>query len=292
MKIFRIVTFAIISVLPTLSEAGNGLYFQINNKLTSTGQGYPLITVHNLGGSSCWNDYGLADWNQYVKTSQSTATLIYTETDDCWLETEVRYFAFFAKSTSTAPWVRVSPMLFLKGAGSIIHLGVANPYDSFDSGLYSIDGYCDVRFSGYYNNISGEGGQHRLNVNVEGSRNLIDNCNTPVHALSVDDHSNGQTASLLNQHAISVRSYGLKVGQSKVIKLTGLDSESVWELDQCVGDAVTTNGVIPKHTARKVLPSEVKVTATKVGQEICEITGWHYPERSEVIKARIIFDVK
>ena len=105
------------------------------------------------------------------------------------------------------------------------------------------------------------------------------------------NNAGGITAAAADESPISTITIRLKVGQTKNIKLPELDRDSVWELEggTCSGDKVIESDLAANHTLRRVLPQTIKVSATGVGQRICDITSYQYPKRTLVSRRRIIF---
>lgn len=287
------------------SHAGQGWYIHMINNTDQSNEKinmfdekggkyikyYPAFTVHTYGGSNCWYDEGLSDWNQ-ISWNGDQDILMYTEeenSDSCFFAGGFREFAVYARYSFTSPWVRVSVPYKIWNKYVEDADAVPNKF-TVGAGKRDHPGYCGLRFIMWQPTWQKGDTQYHLYVETAGA--MVENCETPANAKSLSTVTDKNSLLLSESKSVAERVINLHMGQTRIMKLKGLDSQSVWELDQCEGDAVTTNGVIPKHTARKVLPSEVKVTAIKAGQEICDITSWHYPERSEVIKGRIIFNVK
>ena len=92
--------------VPFASQAGMGIYITIKNEL-NTGADRPNVTIHINNGSSCWYDYGLADWAQYAKPGESVK--IYTERTEsgaCFGQPGIRGLGLFAGGT-IVPWVPI-----------------------------------------------------------------------------------------------------------------------------------------------------------------------------------------
>lgn len=275
----KILLITALAMAPLTSQAGYGVYVDVNNQVTPSAEDgtYPKVTAHNSGGSNCWFDEGLSDWNQFSNPGSSVS--IYTErknSGSCFFDIGSRWFALFAKASSSSPWVQVSQNIQISVNGNT-------------SAIISPDaiGLCGLKIT---TTRKPSGNQGHVGYDVEGS--LKPNCSGPAPAVAAVAPQAMTAQSVNSIVPDQTFNISMKLGSSKTIVLSGLDPESVWELNQCTGNAVSAGGVIPKHTQRKVLPSTLTVTAIQPGQEICDITGWHYPERSKVIDTRYIFTVK
>lgn len=258
---------------PAASQAGYGVYVNVDNKVTPsiTDPSYPLVTAHVSGGADCWYDNGLADWNQFSAPGQKVS--IYTERKNsgtCFFGIGVRWFALFSKANKTSPWVQVSQDIQINVNGNT-------------SAVISPDaiGACGLTIATSRPTFNTDPGQVTYSV----SGKLNENCGTQK-SLSAEPLAG---VSAIVDQTINI---ALKVGETKDISLTELDESSGWELGECIGNAVTTNGVVSRHTQKRVLPSMVPVTGAQSGQETCDVTAWHYPERSRVVTIRYVFTVK
>jgi len=249
----------------------------------------PHIYAHIKGGSSCWEDFGLADWDLFAYPEGQTK--IYTATKHFW-ESEVwcmtrpgaRWYAIFAKEDSHAPWVQVSEDMLISDSGP--------PSWKLSFSLIP-GGACGLTLTADQLRDDPTFGTdpNRINFNVSGAfdRNKCQGLAASIAQVPFESMALKSMDTTIPDATLHI---SMKVGDSEVIHLGGLDTASVWELEQCQGSAISSQGVKARHTNKKALPSVVQIKAIQTGMEICDITGWHYPERSKVTTFRYVFNVK
>ena len=285
-------------LIPITAWAGLGAYVEVNAREVTPNEGvYPIFTAHATGGSNCWYDYGLIDWNQFSEVG--SAVSIYTErknSSDCYFSSATRWFALFAKYHKDAPWVRISPniRLYVKGNSKITSLDVETRRSniSLPEGWFYLANsgqFCGLTVQGRWKSYSDISDTGIVNFFLYGA--LKEGCEVPSYWITSFTSATTEEGNL-ETNPDEVETINLKVGGKRTFVLKGLDPESVWELGHCEGDAVTSDGVINKHTSRKVLPSRITLRAARSGTETCDVIGWHYPERSKVIAKRVIFNVR
>ncbi len=273
---------------PMAAQAGSSVDVNIKNTVVQNGDGYPRLTAHITGGSNCWYDNGLADWNQYAPSGGSVSQ--YTETKNsgwCFFEVGIRHFTLFMQPAPNVAWVTITPQyrLFVND-----NLDLNNTYANGD----------------YWDNMNRGNNwvtnQARCGLSIQSRIDSQDPARvwfevsgkaTPDCAGYVYPVTNSASTSALRQAEPDItKTVTMKLGASKTIALNGLDPGSVWELGECTGDAVLASDAIPHNTLRKTLPATVTVRATGRGSEACDVVGWHYPEYSKVVVRRYLFNVK
>lgn len=75
----KIITMMILFVVTSTSYAGAGFYFNVSNNMQPSNEdaNYPQFTIHTSGGSDCWYNNDMDDWNKVIKPGESTT--LYTE---------------------------------------------------------------------------------------------------------------------------------------------------------------------------------------------------------------------
>ena len=279
------------------SYAGAGYRFLLTNKMKPLAgdPGYPQLTVHVAGGYNCWYLNGIADWNQYARPGDIEINL-YTERKnslDCFYgitpsaSTDV---GVFVKASPDAPWVRLGTRSVLWNVGNLDNGFYIDPPLPL-SGLF---GMCGLTVNSLATVINSTvPGTNIAQITVSGTPKL-DGCHDAYATTGAQPEAVRSSAVDGDADARNVRTIRLKVGKTRKISLAGLDPESVWELDggTCKGDPVLTSDLKANHTRHRVLPQTVNVTAIGVGRRVCDLTAYHYPERSFVSSRRFIFIVK
>lgn len=298
------------AVAPEESQAGAGYWFYLTNDMTPSKEDgtYPRVTMHEYGGWSCWYPNDIGNWDAYAVPGNRERPL-YTEVRDslgCAFEhTSNIQFGVFIKPNENSPWVRVGhPAKLFNQFNSDQAFTINPPLPWNNIPFFNV---CGLKFS------DGLGGYAPLtNVNyvkVSGTPKL-EGCEDayPNTGISISSSSkNANITSSVNASDVSqqasdesffdenVKTIKIKVGKSKTITLPTLDQSSTWELDGgiCQGDDVLESNLNKSQTKRRVvLPHTVKVKANGVGQKVCHITAYHYPERTIVQKAKVIFVAK
>lgn len=106
----------------TVSYAGAGFNFVINNNTSSSDGNYPQFTVHTTGGSDCWYDNDIADWNKFAKPGQSVS--LYTERKNslgCFVlftDPANREVAYFVKENKDSGWKQIGDSFVLFNSGN------------------------------------------------------------------------------------------------------------------------------------------------------------------------------
>ncbi len=103
---------------PMAAQAGLGVDVNIKNTVVQNGDGYPRLTAHITGGSNCWYDNGLTDWNQYAPSGGSVSQ--YTERKNsggCFFDVGTRHFTLFMQPAPNVGWVTITPQyrLYVNG---------------------------------------------------------------------------------------------------------------------------------------------------------------------------------
>ena len=284
-----------ILLYPMASQAGAGFEFRIENRMRPTPEDpdYPQITVHRVGGSSCWYDYGLDDWNQYAKPGGNVR--IYTERKNSgtcyWLLTDpaVRGVAYFIKMSKSSNWRQVGDEITFENRGNSQAGYWGNKISIYSNGIYINAKYPVAEDVSLLPLLGSD--LTWADITVVGipqypvaSKSLLDEAPYAIAATEFDTAEENDPVQAIDDV--------MQTGEKKVFKLAGLDPESEWELDQCTGDAVLSSAVIPQHTRKKDLPDALEIRAIKPGQSVCELTAWHYPERSKIISRRYTFNVR
>jgi len=296
----RLVNLASISAVLLLAalfspaHAGAGYYFYLTNNMTkgwfsNADDTYPRVTIHVAGGYNCWYPNSIGDWNQYAIPGDSEIPL-YAEAEDftlngCFFETSSVVIALYVQTDPDSAWVQLGERSKLWNEGNLENGFYINPGLPYTLPLTSL---CGLSIQNTFLPAT-----NMNQVKVSGTPKL-DGCQdahiasaTPV-ALPL-----AETASTQNP-PVGVKTFKLKVGQTRKVKLPKLDPFSVWELDggTCQGDPAIESDLKANYTKRRVLPQTVNVRGTATGQRTCSLTAYHYPERSVVTQGKILFIVK
>ena len=298
-----------VAFYPLVSHAGAGFQFRITNNMfpSLSDANYPQFTVHISGGSDCWYDNGLADWNQFAKPGGGKVT-IYTERKnsgfcpDVVQALAVRGIAYFVKRSKNSPWEQVGNQFVLynnyNNLGEFYTKGKEPKtvcYPPYYTTCQSVNGFF---IDSDYNYTKGGDGEKFKDANVAWVNiDVIDwDSLMSEKGSAVGEHEYEpeliSSISASEREEFNAKTYTVKVNDRKRIVLGGLDAESEWELDQCVGESVVSSDVLAIHTPKKDLPDIMEIKALKPGQAVCEITAWHYPERSKVTSRRYTFIIQ
>ena len=290
----RLIVLFLALAVSQVSQAGAGYYFSLTNDMNqvwfgSGEQSYPRVTIHVAGGSNCWYLNAIADWNQYAVPGDSEKPL-YTEAKDsttCFFQSSSVEIAMYVQADADLAWVQIGDKAKLwnewnKENGFYINPGL--PY------TLPLTNLCGLSIQNSFIPLT------NLNqVKVSGTPKL-EGC-TDAHTTS---NASLQSRATVNGAGVAPlappvgnKSFNLKVGQTRKVRLPELDPSSVWELDggTCQGDKAIKSDLKQNYTKRRVLPETVNVTGTAVGQRVCSLTAYHYPERSVVTQGKIIFNV-
>ena len=291
----RLIVLFLALAVSQVSQAGAGYYFYLTNNMSQglfggAEKAYPRVTIHAAGGSNCWYLNSIADWNQYAVPGDSEKPL-YTEAKDstgCFFETSSVDIAMYVQADADSAWVQIGDTAKLwnelnKENGFYINPGL--PY------TLPLTSLCGLSIQNTFLPAT------NLNqVKVSGTPKL-EGC-TDAHTTSkasLQSHAtvNGVGVAPLAP-PVGIKSFNLKVGQTRKVRLPELDPSSVWELDggTCQGNKAIKSDLKRNYTKRRVLPETVNVIGTAVGQRVCSLTAYHYPERSVVTQGKIIFNVK
>jgi hypothetical protein len=291
----RLIVLFLALAVSQVSQAGAGYYFYLTNNMSQGWFGggekaYPRVTIHAAGGSTCWYLNSIADWDQYAVPGDSEKPL-YTEAKDstgCFFETSSVEIAMYVQADADSAWVQIGDKAMLwnelnKENGFYINPGL--PY------TLPLTSLCGLSIQNTFLPAT------NLNqVKVSGTPKL-EGC-TDAHTTSkasLQSHAtvNGVGVAPLAP-PVGIKSFNLKVGQTRKVRLPELDPSSVWELDggTCQGDKAIKSDLKRNYTKRRVLPETVNVIGTAVGQRVCSLTAYHYPERSVVTQEKIIFNIK
>lgn len=277
--------------------AGSGYYFYLTNKMEPSKDhpGYPQMTVHYSGGMNCWYLNYLADWN-WIASPGAVDVGLYTERDNSgscntlFTVSANTNFAIFIKETPDSPWVRLGKPSTLWNMANVDNASYINPPLPYYP-VGGLLGLCGLKVDTFgYVVDSSLPGTNKAYVQVSGTPKL-DGCDDAYAASVTAVKATGETNS---ETFINERTINMKVGEKRKISLSGLDSESVWELDggQCEGDDNTDSDLKSNYTKYRVLPQTINVTATAKGQRTCNLTAYHYPERTFVARRRYTFIVR
>ena len=276
-----------------ISLAGAGYYFYLTNNMTQSwfGSGdktYPRFTIHMAGGYNCWYPNSIGDWNQYAIPGDSEKPL-YTEAKDtvtgCFFETSSVEIAMYVQFDADLPWVQLGEKAKLWNELNAENGFYINPGLPYTLPLTSL---CGLSIQNSF-----LPGTNLNQVKVSGTPKL-EGC-ADAHTASAASVESQATATLEHlSPPVGVKTFNLRVGQTRKVRLPELDPSSVWELDggTCEGDKAIKSDLKANYTKRRVLPQTVNVTGTAVGQRVCSLTAYHYPERSVVTQGTIIFNVK
>lgn len=292
-KATSLATLLLLSALAGPAHAGAGYYFYLTNTMTNgwfsgADNTYPRVTIHVAGGYNCWYPNSIGDWNQYAIPGDSEKAL-YTEAEDftlngCFFQTSSVEIALYVQPNADSQWIQVGDRAKLWNEGNVENGFYINPGLPYTLPLTSL---CGLSIQNTFIPAT------NLNqVKVSGTPKL-DGCQDAHISSSAAVEASGATSSAATP-PVGMKTYQLKVGQTKKIKLPALDPSSVWELDggTCQGDHAIKSDLKANYTKRRVLPQTVNLTGTATGQRICSLTAYHYPERSVVTQGKIIFNVK
>jgi hypothetical protein len=290
MKISSLVL-AVVLIIPCIAFAGESVDVNIDNRVTQISSGYPRLTAHISGGSNCYYDMGLADWNQFAKPGASVS--IYSErkgSGSCFLSNGIREFTLYMQESDGAAWVPIGPQY---------RLDVGTPprgLHAFDS-IYPDGGIWESAKSEAWLAQPGACG-----LSVEVRVDILDPSRTwftvsgtaSPNCAGYIYYASNTAATRVRAAAASLESsrINLKIGQSKTIKLGDLDPGSVWELDSCLGASGEPSGAVPHFTRKKSLLTTFTFKATHTGSESCQLTAWHNPERTKVVTIQLVFNVE
>lgn len=282
------------SVLTTsqISHAGAGYSFLLTNNMSqgwfsSGNKSYPRVTVHVAGGYNCWYLNSLADWNQYAVPGDSEKSL-YTEAKDstsCWFETSSVELALYVQADVDSPWVQVGDKAKLWNEWNVENGFYINPGLPYTLPLTSL---CGLSIQNSFLPAT------NLNqIKVSGTPK-VEGCTDAHTASTTSVKSQLAATASIPSPPVGSKTFNLRVGQTKKIRLPELDPSSVWELDggTCQGDPAIKSDLTANYTTRRVLPQTVNVSAIANGQRVCSLTAYHYPERSVVTQGQVIFNVK
>ena len=291
----RLIVLFLALAVSQVSQAGAGYYFYLTNNMSQDWFGggekaYPRVTIHAAGGSTCWYLNSIADWNQYAVPGDSEKPL-YTEAKDstgCFFETSSVEIAMYVQADADSAWVQIGDKAKLWNELNKENAFYINPGLPYTLPLTSL---CGLSIQNTFLPAT------NLNqVKVSGTPKL-EGC-TDAHTTSkasLQSHAtvNGVGVAPLAP-PVGIKSFNLKVGQTRKVRLPELDPSSVWELDggTCQGDKAIKSDLKRNYTKRRVLPETVNVIGTAVGQRVCSLTAYHYPERSVVTQEKIIFNIK
>jgi len=278
-----------------VSHAGAGYYFHLTNDMSQGwfGDGdktYPRVTVHVAGGYNCWYLNSIADWNQYAVPGDSEVPL-YTEAKDstsCFFETSSTEIALYVQANAGSPWVQIGERAKLWNEFNAENGFYINPGLPYTLPLTSL---CGLSIQNTF-----LPGTNLNQVKVSGTPKL-EGC-SDAHTTSTASVQSQATVNAAGVNPlrppVGEKTFNLKVGQTRKVRLPELDPSSVWELDggTCQGDKAIKSDLKANYTKRRVLPQTVNVTGTAVGQRVCALTAYHYPERSVVTQGKIIFKIK
>jgi len=291
----RLIVLFLALAVSQVSQAGAGYYFYLTNNMSQGRFGgaekaYPRVTIHAAGGSTCWYLNSIADWNQYAVPGDSEKPL-YTEAKNstgCFFETSFVDIAMYVQADADSAWVQIGDTAKLWNELNKENGFYINPPLPLTLPLFSL---CGLSIQNTFLPAT------NLNqVKVSGTPKL-EGC-TDAHTTSkasLQSHAtvNGVGVAPLAP-PVGIKSFNLKVGQTRKVRLPELDPSSVWELDggTCQGDKAIKSDLKRNYTKRRVLPETVNVIGTAVGQRVCSLTAYHYPERSVVTQGKIIFNIK
>ena len=291
----RLIVLFLALAVSQVSQAGAGYYFYLTNNMSQDWFGggekaYPRVTIHAAGGSTCWYLNSIADWNQYAVPGDSEKPL-YTEAKDstgCFFETSSVEIAMYVQADADSAWVQIGDKAKLWNELNKENAFYINPGLPYTLPLTSL---CGLSIQNTFLPAT------NLNqVKVSGTPKL-EGC-TDAHTTSkasLQSHAtvNGVGVAPLAP-PVGIKSFNLKVGQTRKVRLPELDPSAVWELDggTCQGDKAIKSDLKRNYTKRRVLPETVNVIGTAVGQRVCSLTAYHYPERSVVTQEKIIFNIK
>jgi hypothetical protein len=291
----RLIVLFLTLVVSQVSQAGAGYYFYLTNNMSqgwfgNSDKTYPRVTVHVAGGSTCWYLNSIADWNQYAVPGDSEKPL-YTEAKDtvtgCFFETSSVEIAMYVQADANSSWVQIGDKAKLWNELNAENGFYINPGLPYTLPLTSL---CGLSIQNTF-----LPGTNLNQVKVSGTPKL-DGCpDTHTTTASVQSQATVNAAGVNPlSPPVGEKTFNLKVGQTKRIRLPELDPSSVWELDggTCQGDHAIKSDLKANYSKRRVLPQTVNVTGTAAGQRICSITAYHYPERTVVTQGKIIFNVK
>lgn len=290
-------------------EVGNDSVPIASNTSTGVSTTYPIVTPHIIYGATCWYDKEILYWDKWADAGNGYNHW-YTEEEDSFftncLNTPVEHlrgFAMFIKRNQFSGWELFSaPML--------LHTDV-------QGGNSEIKTYTIKRLEG---NVSGQelariGGNQDFNIgsicgmNMYGTFKLVSD--KPLLTVSVTGQLDNQCFLSLGKTAASYKysnispqasmapysstvTIKIRAGSTKLIKLPQVSDNTSWELTQCSGDAITTDGVIPRKT-NVGIPNQVRIKAVNKGQEECIVNAWAYssdvPNRTFVVGKKYRFDV-
>lgn len=277
--------------------AGSGYYFYVTNKMMPSSKypGYPQVTVHYAGGMNCWYLNYLASWDT-IASPGAVDVGLYTERDNSgtcntlFTVSANTNLGIFIKEKPDSSWVRIGKPSTLWNMANVDNASYINPPLPY----YPVGGklgLCGLKVNTFgYVVDSSLPGTNKAYVQVSGTPEL-DGCDDayPSNVTGLKETVETNTESFVNERTIN-----MKVGQKKKIYLSGLDADSVWELDggRCLGDDNTNSDLNRDYTKYRVLPQTINVTATSKGQRTCDLTAYHYPERTFVSHRRYIFVVR
>lgn len=289
---FRLIVLFCALAVAQVSHAGAGYYFRLTNNMTqgwfgSADKTYPRVTVHVAGGSNCWYLNSIADWNQYAVPGDFEVPL-YTEAKDstsCFFETSSVEIALYVQANAESAWVQVGDRAKLWNEWNVENGFYINPMLPYTLPLTSL---CGLSIQNTF-----VPGTNLNQVKVSGTPKL-EGC-TDAHSVAATGVVSKATATASTQSPpVGLKTFNLRIGQTKKIRLPELDPSSVWELDggTCQGDHAVKSDLKANYTLRRVLPQTVNVTGIAAGRRVCALTAYHYPERSVVTQGTIIFNVK
>jgi hypothetical protein len=290
-------------LVSTPTHAGAGYRFLVTNKMTplASDPSYPRVHVHRAGGSNCWYLNDIAYWSEYavpgdVEKNQYTERKNSGSCNELFTHTAMTDVAIFIQANPSAPWLRLGTRSVLFNMMNLDNGFYIDPPLPV-SGLFPI---CGLKVNSIASVINSSiPGTNLAQITVSGTPKL-DNCSDAyaIPAVQANSASNNGAQSVPAVQTATTpdnqRVIHLKVGEHKSIDLSGLDDDSLWELDggRCTGDAGLTSDLVAPHAKYRVLPQLVKVTATGKGEKICDLSAYHYPERTFLTTQRFIFQVR
>ncbi len=287
---------------------GMGWEIEITNNLqpTSADGQYPRITAHAINGSTCWYDYDLGTWDKYAATQGGKVNL-YTEQEESFFTScssvgtpRLRDMALFIKENEKSGWAMISSPMQLKSvfpsyaivsyrvnellaSGEVKQeLATFHTYHAWEYVPFTLPTNCGVKFdkSGLEFIESGHdeflgqtyyGPALRFSVSGKYAAGCVSVTEAPPSTMAD------------TTPAVATMKVNMTLGQTKRLTLPSLNGSSSWELDKCIGNAVSTGGVIPRKSKVKI-PNKITLIAVNKGVEECTVTAWTYSPESATRK--------